>query len=60
MRFLQAENLVTFVLISQNTLDTKLLPTLVAKGLDRLHVSDVANAEMSDQPELIYQRFVRV
>jgi len=54
LRFREAENLVTLVLISQNALDAKLLPALMAKGLDWLNIGDVSVAELGNQPKLVH------
>ena len=53
MTLLNADDLVSFVLICQDALNAKLLATLTTVCLDRLHVSDVLVAKLGDQAILV-------
>ena len=58
MSFLNAQDVMTFVLIGSYALDAELARALVTKRLDRLHVLDVLIAELLDDTLLVDQRFI--
>ena len=53
MTLLNADDLVSLVLICQDALNAKLLATLAAVRLDGLNVCDVLVAKLSDQAILV-------